>query len=150
MAKQPPQPDLIGYISSPLAGASSNSSSSGTPQPCRHQLIHRDAANVATKNDTHDPHSKLACNPGGGKNKQQHVVCCEYIHTVVHGHQFTVCHVADVHRETPEKFITSRNGIHPWSTTAFVRDVSEIKHHHVVHSGIVVETFRDKHPPVRM
>jgi len=51
---QPPQPAVSGLKSSQLAGDTSNTSLIGTQQERRHQLVHREAADAATRNMTQD------------------------------------------------------------------------------------------------
>jgi len=53
---QPPQPGDSVSKSSRLVGATSNMSLIGTQQECRHQLVHCDAADAATRNMTQDAH----------------------------------------------------------------------------------------------
>ena len=48
MDTQPTQPGESWSKSSRLAGAISNTAVIGTQQECRHQIIHREAANAAT------------------------------------------------------------------------------------------------------
>jgi len=119
MDTQPPQPGLSGSESSWLAGASSNTSLSGTQEEHRHQLVHQDAANATTKNMTQDEHFKIVHKTGSSTNKTQHAVGCEYIQTVVNGHQLTLYQVVGVHRELRDHFIAACNGKPPWSTKAF-------------------------------
>jgi len=145
MDTEPPQPGPSGSKSSWLAGASTNTSPIGTQQYCWHQLVHRDIANSARKNMTQDVHLKIVCKTGSSTNRNQHAVGCEYIHTVIHGHQSTVYHAAGVRRELRNQFIAARNGNPPWSSNAFVRTFREIEHHDVISSGIFAEQFRDKH-----
>jgi hypothetical protein len=52
----------------------------GTQQEPRHQLVHRDAANAATKHMTQDAHLKIVHRTDSRRNQKQHVVGCEYIH----------------------------------------------------------------------
>jgi hypothetical protein len=52
MDTQPPLPDESGSNTGRLAGATSNTEILGDQQERRHQLIHRDAANAATKHMT--------------------------------------------------------------------------------------------------
>jgi len=52
MATQTPQTSESGSNSSEMTGASSNPLLEGTQQQRRHQLVHREAANVATENLT--------------------------------------------------------------------------------------------------
>jgi len=90
MDTQLPQPGPSGSETSRLAGALTNTSLIGTQQERRHQLVHRDAADEATKNMTQDAHSKIVRKTGRSTNKKQHAVECKYIHTVVNGRQWTV------------------------------------------------------------
>jgi len=72
-----------------LAGATSNTELLGTQQERSHKLVHRDAANVATKHMTQDAHFKIVCKTGSSKNKKQHAVACNYILIVANGGQLT-------------------------------------------------------------
>jgi hypothetical protein len=90
MDTQPPPPGESGSHTGRLAGAPLNTELLGTQQERRHKLVHRDAANVATKHMTQDPHLKIVRKTGSSKNKQQHAVGCEYILIVANGGQLTV------------------------------------------------------------
>jgi len=90
MDAQPPQPGQSGSKSSRVAGASSNMSLLGTQEKCRHQFVHRDTANAATKNMSQDEHIKPVHKTESSTNEKQHAVGCEYIHAVVNSGQFTV------------------------------------------------------------
>jgi hypothetical protein len=78
-----------GSNTSRLAGATSNTEILGTQQECRHKLVHRDAANVATNHLTQDAHLKIVRKTGSSKNKKQHAVGCESILIVPNGVQLT-------------------------------------------------------------
>jgi len=73
-----------------LAGATSNADILGTQNKRRHKLVHRDAADPATKHMTQDAHSKIVRKTGSRRNKKHHVVGCEYIHIDAVGGQLTV------------------------------------------------------------
>jgi len=90
MDTQPPQPGPSGSKSSRLAGASSSTSIIGTQQERRHQLVHRDAANEATRNMTQDEHLKIVRKTGSSTNKKQHAVGCKVIYIVLKGCQLTI------------------------------------------------------------
>jgi len=90
MAPEIPQPGAIEAKSSRTTGASNNAPNSETQQQRRHQLVHRDAAIVATKNITHDAHLKIVGKTGSIKNKKQHVIGCESIHIDEDDGQLTV------------------------------------------------------------
>jgi seryl-tRNA(Sec) selenium transferase len=62
----------------------------GTQQERRHQLVHREAADAATKHMTEDAHLKMVRKTGRSTNKKQHAVGCEYLHTAVSSRQLTV------------------------------------------------------------
>ena len=145
MDTQPPQPGPSGSESSQLAGTSTNTSLIGTQQERRHQLVHRDATNAATKNMTQVAHLKIVHKTRSSTSKKQHAVGFEYIHTVVHGSQLTIFHAADVCRRLHDRFIAAHNGNPAWSTKEFVCTVREIEHHDVASSGIFADEFRDKH-----
>jgi hypothetical protein len=87
---QPPQPGPSGYKSGQLADATSNMSLIGTQQERRHQLVHREAADAATKHMTEDVLLKIVRKTGSSTNTKQHAVGCEYLHTAVHSRQLTV------------------------------------------------------------
>jgi len=146
MDTQPPEPGQSGSKSSGLAGASINTSLIGTQQERRHQWVHRDTANEATKNMTHDAHLKIIRKTGSSTNKKQHAVGCEFIHSLVNGHQLTGYHAAGVRQVLRDQFNAARNGKPPWSTKAILRKVHEIEHHDVVSSEIFADEIRDKHP----
>jgi len=110
MDTQSPQPGESGSKSSRMAGATSNMAIIGTQQERRHQLVHHDAANAATKHMTHDAHSKIVCKTGSSKNKKQHAVGCENIHIKIKGHQLTIWRTAGVRRELRDQIIAARNG----------------------------------------
>jgi len=90
MHTQPPSRGESGSNTGRLAGATSNTQIVGTQQERRHQLVHRDAANAATKNMTQDAHLNIVCKTGSRKNKKQHAVGCECIHIEAIGGQLTV------------------------------------------------------------
>jgi len=70
-----------------MMGASSNASIEGTQQKHKHQLVHREAANVATNNMTQNTHLEIISETGRSTNKKQHAIGCEYIHIMVDGRQ---------------------------------------------------------------
>jgi len=90
MEKQSPQPTASGLKSSRLAGDTSTTSLIGAHQECRHQLVHHDAADAASRYMTQDTHLKIIRKTGSSKNKKQHAVGCKYMHIVVNGRQFTI------------------------------------------------------------
>jgi len=146
MDTQPPLQGESGSNTGRLAGTTSNTDILGTQQECRHKLVHRDAANAATKHMTQDAHVKIVRKPGSRKNKKQHAVGCEYIHIEAKGGQLIVKCTAGVRTEQRNEFIAARNGTPPWSTKEFVRTVLKIKHHDIVSSGIFADEYADKHP----
>jgi len=146
MDTQPPPPGESGSNTGRLAGATSNTEILGTQQERRHKLVHRDAADAATKYMTQDAHLKIVRKTGSRRNKKQHAVGCEYIHIDAIGSQLTVKCTVGVRRELRNEFIAACNGKPPWSTKAFVRTVREIEHHDVVSSGIFPDELPDKRP----
>jgi len=70
-----------------FADAISNTELLGTQPERRHKLVHRNAANVATKHMTQDAHLMIVGKTGSSKNKKQHVVGCKYIPIVAKGGQ---------------------------------------------------------------
>jgi seryl-tRNA(Sec) selenium transferase len=90
MDTQPPPPGESGSITGRLAGATTTTDILGTQQERRHKLVHRDAADAATKHMTHDAHLKIVRKTGSRRNKKQHAVGCEYIHIDAISGQFTV------------------------------------------------------------
>jgi len=67
MDTQLPVPGESGLNTGRLAGVISNMEHFGPQQECRHKLVHRDAANAATKHMTQDAHLKLVCMTGSSK-----------------------------------------------------------------------------------
>ena len=90
MDTEPPPAGESGSNTGRLAGATSNTEILGTQQACRYKLVHRDAANAATKHMTQDAHLKIVRKTGSGRNQMQHVVGCEYIHIDAIGGELTV------------------------------------------------------------
>jgi len=70
----------IGAESSRTTGASRNTPLCETQQQRRHQLVHCNAAIVATENISKDAHSNKVRKTGSIKNKKQHAIGCELIH----------------------------------------------------------------------
>jgi len=89
MDTQPPLEGESGSNTRRLAGTTSNTALLGTQQERRHKLVHRDAANVATKHMTQDAHLKIIRKTGSSKNKQQHAVGCRYILIMANGGHLT-------------------------------------------------------------
>jgi len=146
MDTQPSPPGESGSNTGRMAGATSNTEILGTQQERRHKLVHREAANVATKHITQDTYLKILRKTGSSKNKTQHSVGCEYILIEGNGGQLTVQSTDCVCTELRNEFIAARNGKPPSSTKAFVRTVREIDHHDVVSSEIFADEFPDKCP----
>jgi hypothetical protein len=71
-------------------GITPNMSLSGTQQERRHQLVHHNAANMATKDMTEDTHLKIVHISGSSKNKKQPAIGCKYIHIMVTDSQLIV------------------------------------------------------------
>jgi len=99
MHTQPPLPGESGSNTGRLEGATSTTDILGTQQGCRYKLVHRDAANAATKNMTQDAHLKIVRKTGCRKYKKQQAVGCEYIHIEAKGGQLTVYRTAGDRRE---------------------------------------------------
>jgi len=118
----------------------------GTQQEGRHQLVHREAANEATKNIAQDAQLKIVRQTGSRNDKKQHAIGCENIHTVANGRQFTVSHTAGLHTEIRDQWMAARNGKPSSSTKAFVPIVRKIKPHDVVSSGIFADEYQYNHP----
>jgi len=70
MDTQPPQPGPSESKSGQLADALSNMSIIGTQQERRHQLVHREAADAATKHMTEDAYLKIVRKTGRSTNKK--------------------------------------------------------------------------------
>jgi hypothetical protein len=109
-------------------------------------LVHRKAAEAATKYKTQDAHLKIVRKTGSSTNKMQHALGCEYLHIMVNRSQLTLQQTAGVCRELRDQFIAARNGNDPWSTKTFVRTAHKIQHHNVLSSGICMDEFPEKHP----
>jgi len=80
MATQIPQPGENGIEVGGSTGITPNTLFSGTQQERRHQLVHCNAANAATKNMTKDAHLKIVRKTESSKHKKQHAIGCKYIH----------------------------------------------------------------------
>jgi len=89
MDTQPPPAGESGSNTGRLAGTTSDTELLGTQQERRQKLVHRNAANVATKHMTQDAHLKIVRKPGSSKNKKQHAVGCKYILIVANGGPLT-------------------------------------------------------------
>jgi len=89
MDTQPPLAGESGSNTGRLADATSNTELVGTHQELRHKLVHRDAANVATKHMTQDAHLKIVHKTGSSKNKEQPAVGCKLMLIVANGGQLT-------------------------------------------------------------
>jgi len=110
MDTQAPQPGQRRFKPSRLAATSSNTSLIGTQQDRRHQLVHCDNANAATKNLPQDSYLNIVHKTGCSPNKKWHVVGCEFIHTMVNGHQLMEKHTEGVRPELHNQFIAAHNG----------------------------------------
>jgi len=82
MPTQTPQPGENGTEAGGSMSITPNTSLSGTQQERRHQLVHRNSANMATKNMTEDAHLKIIRKTGSCKNKKHHAIGCKYIHII--------------------------------------------------------------------
>jgi len=118
----------------------------GPHQTRRHQLVHRDSANAATRNITPDAHLEIVHDTVSSTHKRQHAVGCEYIHTRVDGCEFTIYDAVCVCLEICGQFIAACNEIPAWSTQGFGCTVREIKHNQGVSSRIFADQFRERHP----
>jgi hypothetical protein len=90
MAPEPLQPGAIGAESSRMTGASSTPPPGETQQECRHRLVHRDVAIVATKNMNQDAQLKNVHKTGSSKKQKQHAIGCKSIHISVDHGQLTI------------------------------------------------------------
>jgi len=80
MDTESPPPGESGSNTGRLAVATTHTDILGTQQERRHKLVHRDAADAATKHMTQDAHLKIGRKTGSRRNNKQHAVGCEYIH----------------------------------------------------------------------
>ena len=140
------QQGTIEAESSRTTGASNTAPPSETQQQHRHQLVHRDAAIVATENMTHKAHLKIEPKTGSSRNMKQHAIICESIHIDINNGYLTVYHTVRALRELRNQFIAPRNRKSPRSTKSFLRTFREIQQHDGVSSGIFTEQFGDKRP----
>ena len=90
MAPETLPPGAIGAESSWTTGDSRNAPLGETQQQRRHQLVHRDAAIVATENMTQDAHLKMGRKTESSKNKKQHAIGCESIHICANDGQLKI------------------------------------------------------------
>ena len=70
MATQTPQRGENGTEPGGSTGITLNTSLSATQQECSHELVHRNAAIVATKNMTQEAHWKIVHKTRSSKNKK--------------------------------------------------------------------------------
>ena len=63
---------------------------SGTQQERRHQLVHHNAANAATKDMTQDADLKIIRKTRSSKKKKQDAIGCQYIYIKVNDAQLTL------------------------------------------------------------
>jgi len=127
-------------------GVTRNMSLSGTQQERKYQLVHRNAANVATYNITQDGHVKVVCKTESSKNKKQHTIRYKYIHIKVNDGLLTIKYTPNICNQLSYQFNSACNGKPPWSTKEYVGKVYEIEHHDVVSSGTFVHKFHEKCP----
>jgi len=90
MATQTPQQAGSGSKSSRPISSSPNTPLSRTLQQPRHQWVHKDAANAAIENITHDAHSQINFIPQSSKKNKQHAIGCELMDIKVEGHQAAI------------------------------------------------------------
>jgi hypothetical protein len=90
MAPETHPPGAIGAVSSRTTGASCNAPLGETQQKCRHQLVRRDAAIVATEKMMQDAHLQKVHKTGGSKNEMQDAIGCESIHICVNDGQLKI------------------------------------------------------------
>jgi len=85
MATQTPQTGESRSESRETTGASYNESLEETQQQLGQQLVHPEAADVATGNMTLDAHLEIIRTTRSSTNKMQHAIGCEYVHIMVDG-----------------------------------------------------------------
>jgi hypothetical protein len=90
MAPETFQPGAIGAESSWMTRTSINVPPGETQQQPRPQLVHRDAAIVATEHITQDAHLKKVHKTGSSKNMKQYAIRCESIHISADDSQLTI------------------------------------------------------------
>jgi len=115
-------------------------------QQPNNQLVHRDAAIVATKNINPDVDLKIVRKTESSKHQKQHAIRCESININVDDGQLTIKRPAGVRKELSEQFIPAGNCNPPGSTKAFDRTVHEIEHYNDFRSGIFADEFGDERP----
>jgi len=89
MAPETLQPGTIGAESSRTTGATNDVPPGGTQPHRRHQLVHSNAAIVATKNMTQDAHIEILCKTASSNNEKRHAIGCESIQIDVDNGQLT-------------------------------------------------------------
>ena len=87
MDTQPQPPGESGSNTGRLAGATTNTDIPSTQHERRHKLVHRNAANAATKHITQVEHLKIVRKTGSRKTKKEHAVGC--VHLEANGGQLT-------------------------------------------------------------
>jgi len=143
MAPEILQPEVIEAESSRTTGASNNAPPSETPQQCRHQVVHRNAAIVATENMTQNARLKIVSKTVSNRKQKHQANGCESIHINVDDGRLTVSRTAGVRRELRDQCIAAYNGKSPWLTKAIVCTVREIEDDGVVSSEAFADEFGD-------
>jgi hypothetical protein len=110
MDTQPTPPGNSESNTGQLVGTISNTEILGTQQECRHRLVHRNATYAVTQHVTQNANLKIVRKTGSRKNKKQHAVGFEYIHTEANGGQLTVTSTAGARREQRDEFIAAHDG----------------------------------------
>jgi len=90
IATQTPQPGENGTVPGGSTDVTPNMSLSGTQQERRHQLVHHNAANAATKDMTQDADLKIIRKTRSSKKKKQDAIGCQYIYIKVNDAQLTL------------------------------------------------------------
>jgi len=90
MAPEILQPGAIEAKSSRTTGSSNIAPSGETQQQRRHQLVHHNAAIVATGNMTQDAHLNIVHKTGGSQNMKQQAIGGGSIHIDADNGQLTV------------------------------------------------------------
>jgi len=91
-------------------GTSLNAPLGETKQQRRHQVVHRNAAFVATNNVTQDARLKQVDGTGRSKNQKQNATGCESIHICVADGHLGMGSTAAILRELRDQIFAARTG----------------------------------------
>ena len=140
------QQGTSGSESSRTTLASFNMPPARTQLQYRHHFVHCGTANTAIDNMTLDKQYTLVHTTRSNKNKEQHDIGCQFIHSEADSRKLSIYYTAGVRRQLRNQFIAACNGEYLWLTKGFASTVHKIEHLDVVSSGLFADIVNDQHP----